>query len=72
MKKIINLKIDEVTNDLTIMRNGFNLGYFEVINGTYHYMDNDNGLFECYAERFIDIDTKATTLEDAIYFMKTA
>jgi hypothetical protein len=69
MKKIVNLKIEEVTKGLAIIRCGYHLGRFELINGTYHFKKNENRLHECYADKFIDIDTKATTLNKAVEFM---
>jgi hypothetical protein len=68
---IRNLALDDLVKSesedmYTIIRGGYDLGVFVRIGETYRFRDNQNKTWVCQCT---DIDTGATSIEDAVAFM---
>jgi uncharacterized surface anchored protein len=57
---------DETGDIYTVMRNGHDFGAFIKVGETYRFRDNQHKTWVCQCT---DIDTGATSIEDAVAFM---
>ena len=71
LNSIKNLTVDDLvyngeSDTYTVIRNGYDLGVFVKVRGSFHFRDNQNKTWVCQCS---DIDTGASSIEDAVAFM---